>query len=315
MKKIHALHRKWRYFMSLVKYSVFKTVVETGSFTQAADKLDMTQSAVSHAMASLEQEIGFHLFERSKKGILITNEGRKILQYVESLMSAEDRLKNQINSINNIEEGILRIGSFSSASSRLLPPIIAEYEKRHPKIKLVFREGGYKDISDWLVSGKVDVGFLVQDYIDKTLFAVHYMTDEMYALLPTKFNLGEQEEFDMDTLGDYPYIMAGSSNKRYLDNMFRGFNVKPNVKYKVMNLSTVFAMIEKGLGMCIVPESTLLRSTYNFDILPLKGTLKRDVYITVKKRHQSSPVVQAFFDVAKDVRLEKYQDSIITSGI
>lgn len=289
--------------MTLIKYRVFRKVAETGSFTKAALELNMTQSAVSHAIASLEKDMGFALFKRNKNKIDLTNEGESILVHVNALVSAECKLINEINALNNIEAGLIRIGSFSSASCRLLPPIIKAFEKKHPNINVEVMEGGYTDIQKWLASGEIDAAFLVEEFLDKSHYAMPFFQDEMLVLVPDKYSSDVGDHFDIRQIEKFPFIMPDNVCNRYLNNLFSHYKSYPNIKYRIQLNSTVFSMIEQGLGISIVAESTLFRSKYDFKTLPLKERVFRQIYLTTNTAEIESPVLKAFFEVAKEVKV------------
>lgn len=109
--------------MSITKYQVFLSTVELGSLTKTAEALNLTQSGVSHAIASLEEEFGFLLLIRDRAGIRLTSNGERLLRYVRDILQANERLKQEVAAINGLETGTVRIGSFVSVSTQWLPPI------------------------------------------------------------------------------------------------------------------------------------------------------------------------------------------------
>ncbi|MFZ5354554.1 MAG: LysR family transcriptional regulator [Bacillota bacterium] len=288
--------------MSLFKYELFMEVVESNSFTKAAEKLNITQSAVSHGIKSLENELGFQLFIRDTKEIKLTKPGEEIIRYVNSLLAADRRLQNKINSINNIEAGQLTIGSFGSSSTKFLPDIVKRFNDLYPNIELFFREGGYSDILNWLKDDVADVAFLVEELIDDQMYSTPYFSDEILALLPKEYGLGSNDYFDIKDVVKYPYILSDLNPHKYLQILFKRYDIKPYYKYTVNMNPTVFAMVEKGLGLTLLPESTLYKSIYDIDVLPLKQRVFRKIHLVTKKGHQRNPIVKAFFKIANELR-------------
>lgn len=284
------------------KFKIFKKVVEKGGFTKAADDLGMTQSAVSHAVHALEVELGFVLINRSRGKLTLTHEGQMLIDYVYALVAAEDRLLNQINSIKHIETGTIRIGSFTSASSRLLPDILSAFDRAFPDIKIEILEDGYDALKRSLEEGIVDITFLESQYIEPHYYVLPYFKDEIIAVVPSQYKISEEEDFDILRLGEYPFIMPDNDSDTFLHRLFDRYHVKPNLKYKVLLMSTVFSMVEKGLGMSIVPESTLNKTLYDFDIFPLKDPVLRQINIVTLKSNLSSPIISAFFHIAQGIQ-------------
>lgn len=136
--------------MSFVRFDIIAKVVELGSFTAAAEALNMTQSAVSHAVASLETEWDVSLFIRDrKKGIMLTDIGQTLLPHIREVLNRVEKIRQEIALTKNIETGLIRIGTFASASACLLPKLLVSYQKKHPKIEFKFYEGTYEEILEW----------------------------------------------------------------------------------------------------------------------------------------------------------------------
>lgn len=284
------------------KFKIFKKVVESGGFTKAGDELGMTQSAVSHAIHALEVELGFILINRSRGRIVLTREGQMLIDYVYALVAAEDRLLNQINSIKQIETGIIRIGSFTSASSRLLPDILSAFDKAFPEVQIEIIEDGYDALKRALEDGIVDVAFLESQYVEPHHYVLPYFRDEIIVIAPSQYNLSQQEDFDIAQIDRYPFIMPDNDADTFLHRLFDRYHVRPQIKYKVLLMSTVFSMVEKGLGLSIVPESTLNKTLYDFDIFSLKDPVKRQINIVAMKSSLTSPLISAFYHVVQGMQ-------------
>ena len=146
--------------MSLLKYEIVNKVAEIGSFTKAGEVLGLTQSAVSHAISSLEKEFGFELIHRSKNGLKLTTEGQLMLSAIKKVLQAQELLKQEAANINGVTIGIVRIGTFARISTKWLPEIIQKMEQQFPEVKILLREGDYNEIEQMLLDGIIDCGFL-----------------------------------------------------------------------------------------------------------------------------------------------------------
>ena len=107
--------------MSLAKYKILISVVEQGSLTRAAAVLGCTQSAISHSITSLEDELGFALIKRSRGGVKLTNEGEKLMPAVRNLLSSAEQLSQTASAIRGLDSGMVRIGTFTSVGVHWLP--------------------------------------------------------------------------------------------------------------------------------------------------------------------------------------------------
>lgn len=289
--------------MTLMKYKIFQKVAECESFTKASLELNMTQSAVSHAIGSLEKNMGFSLFIRVKNKIELTNEGRRILNQVNLLLASEHKLLNEINKINNVDVGLIRIGSFSSASNRFVPPIIRAFLLEYPNTKIEIREGSYKEIRLWLETGEIDVAFTVENYVTEKNYSVAFYKDEILAVLPSKFATKYNEYFDIKDFENLPFILPDSMCDKFVEDMFKEHDVTPNIIYKIRLNSTVFSMLEEDLGVSFAAKSNLFKLNYDFISLPFKNRIYRQIYLVSNKVEVISPIIKKFFDIAQNIRL------------
>ena len=122
--------------MTLLTYQVFKTIADVGSFHKAADILGLTPSAISHAISSMENELGFSVLTRSKAGVSLTNYGEQLLPYVNAVLNCDESLKQEIAELNGLKQGKVKIGVFSSVCTSWLPEILHSFKKKYTEIDI-----------------------------------------------------------------------------------------------------------------------------------------------------------------------------------
>lgn len=288
-----------RFFM---RYRIFRQIVLSGNFTKAAEILNMTQSAVSHSISTLEKEIGFPLFIRNKSGILLTEEGKLLWDHVEDYIASEDRLYNQIHALNRLEQGTLRVGSFTSASSRFLPKILKVFDARYPHIEIDICDEDYDRIKKKLQNGLLDVGFLIEEYLEPEHYAIPCFKDEMVVVVPFNVEFQTMDSLPLKAIENYDFIMPDNDQDFFLKQMLLKNQVTPKIKYKFQLMSTVFSMVEAGLGITLVPDSTLLKRNHEVDMLSLEPPIYRTIYLVANKSRLKSPIVSAFFEVATNIK-------------
>ena len=145
--------------MSIYSYKVFLEVVSSGSFVKASENLNLSPSAVSHAVKSLEKEFGFSLFNRNRAGATVTASGQRVLPYIRSLVKLQQNIEEEVSIINNYDVGAVRIGLFSSVASNWFIKILHNFKEKYPEIDVIFQQGDYSDIMTWLKDGSVDMAF------------------------------------------------------------------------------------------------------------------------------------------------------------
>jgi DNA-binding transcriptional LysR family regulator len=156
--------------MSLYSYKVFLEVVDSGSFVKASEKLNLSPSAVSHAVKSLENEFGFSLLSRNRAGASVTSSGERVLPYIRSLIKIQNNLEQEVNIINNYDVGAVRIGLFSSVASNWFIKILHDFKENNPGVDVILQQGDYADIMAWLKSGDVDMAFTTDELAKDTNF-------------------------------------------------------------------------------------------------------------------------------------------------
>ena len=141
--------------MNLAKYQALLSVVESGSLTAAAAQLGLTQSAVSHSINSLEEELGFAVIKRSRAGVKLTNEGERLLPAVRGLLNSAEQLSQVTAAIRGLDSGLVRIGTFTSVAVHWLPGVLKEFQRDYPRVEFKLLNGDYNDVEQWVRDGSV----------------------------------------------------------------------------------------------------------------------------------------------------------------
>ncbi|MCU6709054.1 LysR family transcriptional regulator [Paenibacillus sp. J5C_2022] len=287
--------------MSIVRFEIVAKVDELGSFTKAAEQLNMTQSAVSHAIAGLEAEWGVTLFHRDRRrGVALTDVGRKTIVHMREVLNRMENIRQEIALASSLEIGTIRIGTFASASACLLPKILSTYQKRYPKIEFRFYEGTYEEISEWLHTGIIDIGFVVPGAAKPSFELVPLIKDKMVVAFPPEHKFHSQRMIRIQQLRDEPFIMPTGMYRVHVEELFRQAHMEPAVRFEVHDCNTIANMVREGLGVTIGPELFLQTQT-NLKLGRLDNTTWREVALACPSASDASPAAKAFLAVAKEV--------------
>lgn len=284
--------------MTLSKYEVFNTVVELGSLTRAAERLNLTQSGVSHAIAGLESEFGFPLLTRDRSGVSLTGNGEHILEYIRKTLHCNEKLKQEVAAINGLETGTVRIGTFATVSAQWLPGIIKHFQNRYPAIEIRLLEGDYDDIDGWISSGAVDFGF-VSLPVSKAFEAVPLKKDRMLCILPQEHPLGQRNVISFDQIKEEPFIMPKWGYDNDVTRTLKENQVNPNVKYEVEGDQAIIAMVQNGLGISILPEMVLFRVPETVRVVKLAGQHYRTIGIAAHSLKNLAPAGRKFAECVR----------------
>ncbi|MFJ7732527.1 LysR family transcriptional regulator [Lysinibacillus sp. NPDC097231] len=280
--------------MSLVKYEVLNKVAELESFTKAADALGLTQSAVSHAVSSLEKEFGFALIHRSRAGVSLTSEGHTMLRAMRHVLDAEELLQQEAAHIHGVTRGKVRIGVISSISSNWMPEIVRIMDNQFPGIQVELREGDYYEIEQWLQSGEVDAGFLNGQKSEQYQF-IELQQDPLLCIVSEKSPLYERTEIDIVELEDMPFILTSYRGTNDVRVILEQYHVKPNIRFELSEEVGIFSMISHHLGISILPRLVINRLPATLKAIPLKQGGYRTIGLAMK--HHASPVTKKFAEI------------------
>lgn len=283
---------------NLQKYLSFAKTVEYGSFTKAAEILNYTQSGVSRMISDLEKEWNITLLERNKHGIKPTSDGMKILPYAQNLCAEFEKLRMQIDEINGLDSGLIRIGTFSSVATHWLPNIIKEFQKDFPNIDYELLLGDYTEIEEWIHTGRVDCGFLrLPTHEEFETILLHQ--DNLMAIIPENHPLSNVEKFPVTALCNEPFMLLEKGAKAEISEIFENNNLTPNVKFTTWDDYAVMSMVESGLGIAILPELILKKIPYKILAKELDVPAYRNIGLALRSQKNASLAVKKFLDYLK----------------
>ncbi len=290
--------------MTFTQLEIFMLVAELRGFTAAAAKLAISQSAVSHALKSLEQELGVDLIIRQQSAIELTDIGRQVLQRTREILGLSEAIKQEVLDVRGLKQGTLHIGSFGPTSSlKLLPTILDEYGKRYPGIEVRVDEGADEEVIQWIFERRVDVGFVVLP--NEQFDTLSLVEDQLVALVPKEHPLAARRAVTLADLCTTPFIMSEAGCAALIGPLFTSAGLVPTVRYRVSQIVTILGMVERGNGLSIVADLALpdhIAVTHpNVVKLPLKPAARRRVGLAVRNLRQVSPATKAFLDVAKEL--------------
>ena len=283
---------------NLQKYMVFVKTVELGSFTKAAEALNYAQSSVSKMIADLEKECGVVLLERDRGGVHLTASGEQILPYARQLTEDYHRLESYVDGMSGVQTGIVRIGTFSSVAINWLPNIFAEFQKDFPRIEYEMLLGDYEEVERWIAEGRVDCGFLSLP-TGSPFDTVLLKEDEYVVVLPQHHPLADKEKIAAEDLEDEPFFLLEHGGRTEVTELLEKRKAHPKIRITTWEDYAIMAMVEKGLGIGILPRMILKKIPYHIVIRPLAEPYYRKIGIAVKNKKMLSPATCKFMEYLK----------------
>ena len=284
--------------LSLVKYEIFSTVVELGSLTSASETHGLSQSAVRHAITSLEAEWGFSILKRGRSGIHLTSNGEHVLKYIREILKWNEEMIQEIANINGLEIGTVRIGTISSVSIHWLPEIMKMFTECYPSIEIKLLEGDYDDVEYWISTGLVDIGF-VSLPTSKHLEAIPLKKDRLLCVLSDEHPLADQNEISFVSIKEDPLIKSKKGSDNDLIRILKEHNITPNIKFELTDDQAIISMVANGMGISILPEMVLHRVPTNVRTIKLEGENFRTIGIASTNFKTLAPATKKFIEYLK----------------
>lgn len=277
----------------ILKYMAFIKTVELKSFTKAASVLNYSQSGISRMINDLEEEWGVTLLERSRAGVKLTSSGIRLLPYAKSLCLAYDGLQKQIDELNGIDSGLIRIGTFSSIASHRLPHIIKRFRRDFPGIDYEILMGDYDEITQWVTEGRVDIGFICRP-VTGELEIYDMERDQYFAILPRNHRLAGLSKISLNQLVKEPFILSEKGNRQDVTQIFSRYGLVPDVHFTTWDDYAIIAMVESGLGVSILPQLILNRMPYDVVKKELDIPQYRDIVYIMRNKQSAVNAVSKF---------------------
>ncbi|UDI90409.1 LysR family transcriptional regulator [Pseudomonas sp. IAC-BECa141] len=284
--------------MTLTQLEVFSMVAELRGFTLAAHRLGISQSAVSHALKSLEQELGVELLRRHQSQVELSDIGEQLLLRARAMLGLANTLRQEAADARGMKRGTLRIGSFGPTSSiKLLPKILQRYREAHPGIEVHIDEGPDRQVIQWLEERRIDIGFVVLPEERFDTFAL--IEDQMVALLPLGHPLAELESVSLKDLCSDPFVLTEAGSSELVSRLFNTARLSPNIRYRCSQLLSTLDTVGRGDAMTVVAEGSLpFDSAPRYVKRPLSPAVNRQVGLAVLDQRQASPATLAFIQLA-----------------
>lgn len=280
---------------NIQKYISFVKTVEYGSFTKAAEILNYSQSGISRMIADLEKEWNIVLLERSKGGVRLTSDGLRLLPYTKNLVKEYEKLQMQVNELNGLQSGLIRIGTFSSVATHWLPNIIRKFQKDYPHIDYELLLGDYTEIEEWILEGRVDCGFLRLPTRPE-LETIFLEQDKLMAIIPENHPLANERNFPVTALCKEPFMLLEKGAKAEVSEIFEKCNLMPKTHFTTWDDYAIMSMVESGLGISILPQLILKRIPYKIVAKELDVPAYRNIGLALRSKKNASLAVSRFLD-------------------
>jgi DNA-binding transcriptional LysR family regulator len=279
--------------MSDFRLKVFQCVAKNLSFTKASQELFISQPAITKHIHELESNYGAQLFERKGNRITLTAAGRLLLNHCEQILDEYKKLDYEMNLLHNDFVGELRLGASTTIAQYVLPPILAQYIKRYPKVELSLLNGNSRDIEKALQEHRIDLGLVEGTARLPNLKYSKFLDDELVAVVPTHSKLADKDEITPQELINIPLVLReyGSGTLDVFEQALSNHHIKladlrilmylgstESIKMFLQHADCMGIVSVRSIqnelkeGMLQVVEIENMRMMRNFDFVQLQGT-------------------------------------------
>ncbi len=285
--------------MNISHVKIFMAVVAKGSFSLAALELGLSQSAVSRAIASLEEELGVSLLARGRFGAYATDFGDRVTVHFQQILQAEADIEAEANREKNLHGGRVRIASFRSVATHILPPLIAKFSQRFPNVEVSLVEADPNTVEQALREHRVDIGLMPLPRTSDDFETWEIMRDEFVVLLPPSAkpapNPLSWEDLSRCAFILYNYAECTTAVRQH----WQYWKQSLKVAYEIKEDSTIVSMVFQGLGAAVLPKLAAMPIPEGIQVRSLPKPLDRNIGAAVLTNIWHSPAVFTFLDLLR----------------
>ncbi len=295
--------------LNFSRLNVFREVVAQGSFSEAANVLSYSQSAVSQAIATLEGEVGVPLIERSRGGARPTAAGAALAGHVSGILARMETAEAEIEAIAAGRGGRLRTASFPTAGATLMPQAIAGFRSSHPGVGLTLAEGEPEEIAPRLRAGEFDLVLLfefegVGERLGAGIRRFELLDDPLHLALRHDHPLAARKQLRLEDLREESWIQTSVSSPcaRHVVRSCHAAGFEPSVSFESDDYQTVQGLVAAGVGVALIPQLALttIRDDIRVRALHPRSPVRK-VLAATPRAAAVTPAVATMLDVLREV--------------
>lgn len=302
--------------IKLSQLHILIAIAEHNSFSEAALELEMSQSAVSNAIAALETDLGIVLLSRGRHGADLTPAGERVLAHARQMVHLQEEILKEANLTKSLQGGKVRLTSIRSVATHLLPGIIARFQQQFPGINVsVVEQFDEESIESDLRKGRADIGF-TDDVMSDEFVTWEFLQDEYVVLLPRSFQRATSQ-LSWEQVKTYPFIVASnrfSSDKQAYAHC-EAFCKTIRTDYYAKSDSTIVNMVAQGLGAAILPRLAAEPIPANVLVYSLPTPFFRTIRFAVMGSVPLSPQVFTFLEMLKSPALSSPEKIVASQTV
>ena len=280
--------------LDLADLTLFRHIAEAGSITGGAAKANLALAAASTRLRGMEAAIGARLAERSRSGVVLTPAGQTLLAHARILLAQSERMHEALGAYAGGAIGHIRMLSNTNALTAFLPDALGRFLAAHPLVTVDLRERLSDEIVGLIAEGAADLGIVAATADTAALETYPFRVDRFVLVLPRAHNLAARERIDFAALLDLDFVglEEGSALQRFLTERAARLGGRMRSRVRLRSFDAVCRMVEAGVGVGIVPETTAraVALTVGIAVVPLADEWAvRELLLCVRSRAALPP--------------------------
>ena len=282
--------------------ALFVKAAELGSLTKAADESNMSLAAASRRIALLEHRFKASLFDRSSRGIELTNAGRALVKHAKDLLVDINKMQSEMTDYETGSKGVLRVMASTSVMTHRFPNDLARFLKKFPDYRVVVQERWSDEVVKSLLSAEIDVGFIINGSVTNGLELHNYETDHLCAVFPKGHPLSKVKTLTYSKILDHEIVGLESSANlmRLLAMEASKIEKVMRTRIEVRSFEAIQKAVSAGLGVGFLPfatEQPINLQDNNLIAVPIEEEwAKRQIFLCIRKEQSSNPMLPKFLE-------------------
>lgn len=292
--------------MEIRQLRAFVSIAELGTFTAGAQRVHVTQAAISMQIRQLENELGARLFIRAPRRVMLTEAGEQLLLRARQILNDHDAAIEEIADLAGAERGRLRVGSASAmVTTDVLPKLLREVRRQHARADITVASGTSESLVQQILGGELDLAFVSLPVEARGINTERLSQDQLVAIASPQHRLAKQKTIDAFTLAGEKLILGerGGNTRRLIDQFFAQAGVTLHVAMELSRQQAIRRMVEEDMGVGIVPLHAVREDVEKGRLVRwwIEGAqINWELGIARLTGGYESPIMQSFIRLSRD---------------
>jgi len=290
--------------MNLREMSYLVAIADLHNFSKAAEQCNVSQPTLSTQIKKMEEWLGVKIFERNNKRVMITEEGKNIVQSAKKILQEVERIKEIAECSHNPFAGKFRLGAFPTLSTYIFPDIVPQIKKIMPELRLILIEEKTAVLMESLHKGEIDAALIALPIHDDFLGIKRLFDDSFFLAVPPDHPLAEHAEIEIEELASYPLLLLeeGHCLRDNALEICQQHNIAEEQDFRATGLETLRQMVKAGTGITLMPEIAINKHETGIRYIPfMEPTPHRTIGLVYRKTSTRKEIIQKVEAILKNL--------------